>query len=362
MQYVNKKDTIYQQLKERIRSGKYLPESRLPKEIDFAKQLGIGRVTLRSALDILLGDGMIKRVPGKGTFIATANEIKARRYLAILPHHNCFESPMAHIIPSIEQSAAKVSAHIQKYPLNFFRSLKVDEGVERIREGGYSGIFYMVNSVCGGEQDFKIFKATGLPVIMPHSSRTDHATTGFATMRTDKKKAFSAGVKSLAAKGHKRIGTIFLDPLSRKSGHEFHFDEYTDFLKTLDVAASPEFIHYCTKYDYEDVAEIVKKLMRLPLPPTAIMCFSDFIALYVYQALREMKVKIPEQVAIMGYCNYPGGALLSPTLSTVDLFFEKTGHDAFELMLESDQWWKPGLVPPDIYTPFEVIERGSTDI
>jgi GntR family transcriptional regulator, arabinose operon transcriptional repressor len=363
IQCINKKDAVYKQLKEKIISGKYAPESRFPKEVDFAKQLGIGRVTLRSALDMLLGDGMVKRVPGKGTFVATANEIQARRYLAIMPPVDIsFESPMIHIIPSIEQSAAKTSAHIQKYSVNIFKSLEVDEGVARIREGRYDGIFYMANSVNGDERDFQIIKATGLPVIMPHSNLTDHAVTGFATMRTDQKKAFHAALKLLVTKGHKQIGSIFLGGTDRKSYRDFQPAEYFELLKKLGADSSLDLVRHCTKYRYETVVESVKKLMRLPKPPTAIICTSDFVALYVYQALRKMKVKIPEQVAIMGYCNYPGGELLSPGLSTVDLFFEKIGHDAFELMLESDKWWQPGLVPPEIITPFEVIERGSTNI
>jgi Bacterial regulatory proteins, gntR family len=210
MQCVNKKDAIYQQLKSRISSGKYPPESRLPKEVDFAKQLGVGRVTLRSALDMLLGDGMVKRVPGKGTFVATYNEIKARRFLAICPPYETnFESPMNHILPAIEQSAAKISAHIQKYTLDIFRSLELNEGLERIREGRYDGIFYMAGNIQGDEQDFKIIKATGLPVIMPHGRDSDYATTGFATMRSDEKEAFSAAVKFLVKSGYKNIATIF---------------------------------------------------------------------------------------------------------------------------------------------------------
>lgn len=363
MQCVNKKDVIYQQLKERIASGKYPPESRFPKEVDFAKQLGIGRVTLRSALDMLLGDGMVKRVPGKGTFVSTANEIKARRYLAILPpHDDSFESPMTNIIPAIEQSAAEVSAHMQKYFVDIFRSLEVNEGVARIREGRYNGIFYMANNANGSERELQIIKATGLPVIMPHAGITDHSVTGFATMRTDEKKAFSTALELLTSKGHQQIGSIFLGKENNTRYRGFQLAEYVSLLKKLGIDCPLELIHYYTEYRYEPIAESVKKLIQLPKPPTAIICSSDFVALHVYQALRKMGIKIPEQVAVMGYCNYSGGELLSPTLSTVDLFFKKIGSDAFELMLKSDEWWRPGLEAPQITTPFKIIERGSTNI
>lgn len=220
----------------------------------------------------------------------------------------------------------------------------------------------MTNNENGDERDFQIVKATGLPVIMPQAGLSDHTVTGFATMRTDEKKAFSAAVKYLAAKGYQRIGSIFLGREKSKFYRGFQSTEYVNFLKELGVDNSTELVHHCTEYCYEAIAASVKKLMRLPKPPTAIICTSDFVALYVYQTLRKMKIKIPEQVAIMGYCNYPGGELLSPGLSTVDLSYAQIGRDAFKLMLESDKWWQPGLVPPEIITPFEVIERGSTNI
>jgi LacI family transcriptional regulator, galactose operon repressor len=136
--------------------------------------------------------------------------------------------------------------------------------------------------------------------------------------------------------------------------------EYTDFLGSLGASTSPELIHYCEKYCYENVEKIVKALMSLKKLPRVIMCSSDFIALYVYQALRKMEIKIPDQIAVMGYCNHQGGELLFPSLSTVDLLFEKVGQDALELMLKSDEWWQPGLKPPKIFTPFKLIERDST--
>ena len=48
-----KKMQIYDLLKERIESGFYPPGSRLPKEIHLAAELGVSRVTLRSALELL---------------------------------------------------------------------------------------------------------------------------------------------------------------------------------------------------------------------------------------------------------------------------------------------------------------------
>ena len=54
-----KKDNLYQELRQEILSGHYAPESRLPNELDFCRQLGVGKVTLRSALERLEKDGLV---------------------------------------------------------------------------------------------------------------------------------------------------------------------------------------------------------------------------------------------------------------------------------------------------------------
>src|SRR5712692_2489309 len=58
-------------LRDAIRSGKLAPGKQLPSENDFAKQLGVSRTTLRDAIILLLGEGLIERRRGLGTFVTT---------------------------------------------------------------------------------------------------------------------------------------------------------------------------------------------------------------------------------------------------------------------------------------------------
>ncbi len=64
-----KKDAVYRQLREAIRSGQYPAGMRLPKESEFAAELGCALVTLRSALERLENEGVISRLRGQGTFV-----------------------------------------------------------------------------------------------------------------------------------------------------------------------------------------------------------------------------------------------------------------------------------------------------
>jgi DNA-binding GntR family transcriptional regulator len=56
-------------LLDRIRSGRYTPGQMIPSETQFAKLFGIGRPTVRQAMDTLVQKGLIQRKRGSGTFV-----------------------------------------------------------------------------------------------------------------------------------------------------------------------------------------------------------------------------------------------------------------------------------------------------
>ena len=96
-----KKDLLYRQLKEAILSGKYPPGSRFPCEVDFASQLGVAFVTLRSALKRLEDDGLITRLRSRGTFVnelpssVPAEKSSRRKILLVIRGENRLENMAA---------------------------------------------------------------------------------------------------------------------------------------------------------------------------------------------------------------------------------------------------------------------------
>lgn len=46
------------------------PGSPAPSERELVRRFGVARMTVRQALDALVGDGLLERIPGKGTFVA----------------------------------------------------------------------------------------------------------------------------------------------------------------------------------------------------------------------------------------------------------------------------------------------------
>lgn len=73
MPAVDENSPIYLQLREvvreRIESGEYAPGCPIPSENTLASTYGINRLTVRSALDALVEEGILWRIQGKGVFV-----------------------------------------------------------------------------------------------------------------------------------------------------------------------------------------------------------------------------------------------------------------------------------------------------
>jgi GntR family transcriptional regulator len=61
---------VRERLRERIVDGTYEPEARLPAESEISAIFSVSRITVRQALADLQNEGLIVKVPGKGTFVA----------------------------------------------------------------------------------------------------------------------------------------------------------------------------------------------------------------------------------------------------------------------------------------------------
>lgn len=63
-------------IREDIQNGKYNAEQRIPTEKELSEIYSVSRITIRSALEILVKEGLLMRRRGKGTFIASKKALQ----------------------------------------------------------------------------------------------------------------------------------------------------------------------------------------------------------------------------------------------------------------------------------------------
>jgi LacI family transcriptional regulator len=120
--------------------------------------------------------------------------------------------------------------------------------------------------------------------------------------------------RHLVSLGHRRIGVIggpdwILCSRARIDGYRAAMDE-------AGVSIDPELISY-GRFHVEEGIEKGRALLRMPNRPTAIFAGNDLQALGVYQAAREARLHIPEDLSVVGFDDLPVAQWVGPPLTTV---------------------------------------------
>lgn len=78
----------------------------------------------------------------------------------------------------------------------------------------------------------------------------------------------------------------------------------------------------------------MEQLLSLDKIPDAVYIASDFAALGAQRVLKERNIRIPEDIAIVGFSNEPFTAMVTPTISSIEQHSEEIGKEAAYTFLE----------------------------
>jgi LacI family transcriptional regulator len=99
------------------------------------------------------------------------------------------------------------------------------------------------------------------------------------------------------------------------------------------------------------------RLLDLPRPPRAALVANNLMALGALQAIHERGLRIPDEVAIVGFDDMPWATSLRPPLTAVAQPAEEIGRTAAQLLLERLR--SPGRLPRRVVLPTRLIIRAS---
>jgi len=140
-------------LRERILDGTYTAHEQLPSESEMSNLFGVSRITVRQALSDLQNEGLIFRIPGKGTFVAKAKAFQQLMqlegfaeamlrmgyeiYNKVISHKSVAASPIvAHKLklePGTPVTEIKRVRHLNREPLSMEITYLPEEIGERLR-------------------------------------------------------------------------------------------------------------------------------------------------------------------------------------------------------------------------------------
>jgi LacI family transcriptional regulator len=110
----------------------------------------------------------------------------------------------------------------------------------------------------------------------------------------------------------------------------------------------------------EDGRNSMLQLLKLKETPDAVFSASAFGAMGAMQALKEKNIKIPDQIALVGFSNELFTSFTEPTLTTVDQHSMRMGNAAAEIFLEEITNDNLKFIPQRIVLKPELIVRQSS--
>jgi LacI family transcriptional regulator len=94
-------------------------------------------------------------------------------------------------------------------------------------------------------------------------------------------------------------------------------------------------------YTEESGAAAARRLLALSDPPTAVFAVTDMVALGVAEVARKMGLRIPEDLAIVGYNDIPLASRVNPGLTTMHVPIHEFGSVAARLLLDQIESEEP---------------------
>jgi DNA-binding LacI/PurR family transcriptional regulator len=155
--------------------------------------------------------------------------------------------------------------------------------------------------------------------------------------------------------GHRRIAVITGPPWALNS--RARLDGYRTALETAGIAVDPALVRQGT-FELGDGARHTADLLQLPDPPTAVFALNDGMAIGVYHAAGRAGVRIPADLSVVGFDDYPLARWLAPPLTTVHQPMREMGAAAARMVVDLMHGATPDITRLEL--PTRLAVRAST--
>jgi len=314
---------VYEQIKEHIvkEAAKKQPGEYLRSEVQYSRLFKVSRPTVRKAVEELLREEVVDRIPGKGIVVHERKQKKGTLLLSIpyVPDDGFFYNMINGCIDASNRSGydyviANHTSTRERY--EYIKTLDIKR---------FQAAVITVHS----EQDLEIlkyFSKASLPFILVDNP-VDGADCPYVI--TDD---FSGGymmAEYLIRKGH--IGILYLT-LDRKINTVMRRE--AGFRKALEdngVMIREERIVKLARD--EDVKEIIRGSVK---GCSAVFAYSDLPVIMAYNELVEKGMRVPDDISLAGYGDFAYSSMLPVPLTTVRMPVYDMGYKAVEIICDKE--------------------------
>lgn len=154
--------------------------------------------------------------------------------------------------------------------------------------------------------------------------------TGFDHIAVDSVAAARAATDHLVAQGRRRIAAVGRETI--KGTASARLRGYKQALKAAGLPYESALVVAVPHFERADGHAAMQQLLDLPEPPDAVFCFNDLMAIGALRACVQAGVKVPEEVALVGFDDIAETRYSNPTVTTVSPDLAGLARGALELL------------------------------
>ena len=354
-------------IREQILSGEKAPGDHIPYERDLCKIYDVSRMTAKKALKGLEKESLIIRIRRKGTFVADTNV--TREAVNVRRNH-----AIAYVVPDIEDifisdicRGIEEAASKKNYKFAVYSSAssvqKEIENINLLKQRREEGAIILPNwGRFNAEQIFGL-KREGIPFVLVDRYFRDIATD---TVTVDNTGGAYLAVRHLVSLGCSKIAHI--------AGVECtaNEDRLTGYKKALNEAGilyNPEWVREIAlgnsngsiRFEPDDIGGYreMKVLLSLANRPKAVFAGNDYLALGALRAIKETGLRVPEDIALVGFDDLRFSSNLAVPLTTISQPKFEIGKKAAEILIDRVEADEEKINPEQIVLPVKLIVRRS---
>lgn len=217
-----------------------------------------------------------------------------------------------------------------------------------------AGLLVSLSQTTQNLDHFKALQRRGVPIVF--FDRVNDDIEASKVVVDDYNGAFAAA-DHLIKSGYKRIA--HLAGPKNLSISKYRLKGYKDALKLGNRPYNEELVVYGGLDDTDGVVGFLK-LLSLEILPDAVFAVNDPVATGAFLTIKEHGLKIPDDIALVGFSNTNVSSLLDPPLTTVEQPTYEIGKTAVQLLLAQINNSEENFVPQFEVLKTHLIIRGST--
>ena len=335
-------EKVTEELVGQIKSNAYAAGDRFYSADEISARFGISNITSRRVLAELARMNLIQKSRGRGCVINKSHQLKK---IYVMFHDK--EIPTSNVgyvraglYKGIVEESMRLGCENKIVTLKFVERARSGEPIDLLIVQNFPGFFKEMADLISDSENINCSCCHCLFPIR-----------GVSTVRNDFVNGGYMATSHLIERGHRRIAML-------SAGGEWgvgRFDGYFSALKDNGICFEPAFLKHC-EINYASTAKAMAELMAMKNPPTAVFAMSDMFASYVFDYCAQNKIRIPGDLAVVGFDNTSDSEITNPPLTTVDTHWAKQGRLAVQLLTEN----LPKDRVKDIVVKADLIVRKSS--